>query len=256
MPVYTCAHGRSTATLGYAWLLTRYTEPNPEPSKLRLPTAAEAEAAAAAAANAAATSAALNATLNATLGFTAGHAGLPPLMRSQAGAVGSSLALPLPPPSWPAPSKTPLPLGGGIGMAGSVAGVRGGTLAGTLGGTLGRMGGTLGRTGGPAMMTTFGRTGGLAILPECELPPSFQLRVLVPCYSESADLVRCTVEAALQAALPAGTTRTVYVCDDWCTPGCAMHCGCQRLAAKLHPKRCCCYCCITIPSLGTEQAQA
>ena len=36
----------------------------------------------------------------------------------------------------------------------------------------------------------------------------------MPCYREKLDMVQCTVIAALTADLPAGTTRTVYMCDD------------------------------------------
>ncbi len=36
----------------------------------------------------------------------------------------------------------------------------------------------------------------------------------MPCYREKLDMVQCTVIAALTADLPAGTARTVYLCDD------------------------------------------
>jgi hypothetical protein len=42
----------------------------------------------------------------------------------------------------------------------------------------------------------------------------FHVRVLVPCYKETVDLVEITVKAALAAPLPADTRRTVYLCDD------------------------------------------
>ncbi len=42
----------------------------------------------------------------------------------------------------------------------------------------------------------------------------FHVRVLIPCYKESVDLVRKTVLGALNAALPKDTIRTVYLCDD------------------------------------------
>jgi ABC-2 type transport system ATP-binding protein len=38
--------------------------------------------------------------------------------------------------------------------------------------------------------------------------------VLVPCYKESADLVKITVLGAVKAPLPRNTLRTVYLCDD------------------------------------------
>lgn len=42
----------------------------------------------------------------------------------------------------------------------------------------------------------------------------FHVRVMVPCYKESTELVKETVEAALKAYLPARTKRTLYLCDD------------------------------------------
>jgi membrane glycosyltransferase len=42
----------------------------------------------------------------------------------------------------------------------------------------------------------------------------FHVRVLVPCYKETVDLVEITVKAALAAPLPADARRTVYLCDD------------------------------------------
>jgi endoglucanase len=42
----------------------------------------------------------------------------------------------------------------------------------------------------------------------------YHVRVLVPCYKESLDIVAKTLEAALAAELPAGCGRTVYLLDD------------------------------------------
>jgi hypothetical protein len=63
------------------------------------------------------------------------------------------------------------------------------------------------------------RTKGLPISKQGALPPDpdnlkFHVRVLIPCYKESTDLVKETVLGALKAALPKDTLRTVYLCDD------------------------------------------
>lgn len=53
--------------------------------------------------------------------------------------------------------------------------------------------------------------------PNEELDPDhllFNLRVLIPCYKEKVDILRDTVMGALNAALPIGTQRTIYLCDD------------------------------------------
>lgn len=42
----------------------------------------------------------------------------------------------------------------------------------------------------------------------------FHVRVLIPCYRETVELVRKTVLCALEAELPDDTRRTVYLCDD------------------------------------------
>ena len=49
-------------------------------------------------------------------------------------------------------------------------------------------------------------------MPAVKLP--YHVRVLVPCYKESLDIVACTLTAAAAAPLPAGVKRTVYLCDD------------------------------------------
>ncbi|KAK9846433.1 hypothetical protein WJX81_003716 [Elliptochloris bilobata] len=49
-------------------------------------------------------------------------------------------------------------------------------------------------------------------LPKVTLP--YHVRVLVPCYREELEIVQRTVLAALDADLPAGCARTVYLCDD------------------------------------------
>ena len=43
---------------------------------------------------------------------------------------------------------------------------------------------------------------------------NYHVRVLIPCYKEDLDIVQKTVAAALDATLPAGCARTVYLCDD------------------------------------------
>ncbi|CAL8470908.1 g10450 [Coccomyxa elongata] len=42
----------------------------------------------------------------------------------------------------------------------------------------------------------------------------YHVRVLVPCYKESLEILRRTVMAAYDATLPAGCSRTIYLCDD------------------------------------------
>lgn len=48
--------------------------------------------------------------------------------------------------------------------------------------------------------------------PKCKY--RYHVRVVVPCYSESLAILQRTVMAAYNATLPAGCTRTVYLCDD------------------------------------------
>ena len=42
----------------------------------------------------------------------------------------------------------------------------------------------------------------------------YHVRVIVPCYKESLDILRRTVLAARDGVLPAGVGRTIYLCDD------------------------------------------
>ncbi len=42
----------------------------------------------------------------------------------------------------------------------------------------------------------------------------YHVRVLIPCYKESLEIVQRTVLAALEAELPGSCARTVYLCDD------------------------------------------
>ncbi|KAK9785109.1 hypothetical protein WJX73_003901 [Symbiochloris irregularis] len=58
-------------------------------------------------------------------------------------------------------------------------------------------------------------------LPEDEHSPGltkvqqqYHVRVLVPCYKESLEIVARTVHAAYNAVLPSGCQRTIYLCDD------------------------------------------
>lgn len=46
------------------------------------------------------------------------------------------------------------------------------------------------------------------------LSRSFHVRVLLPCYRESLDLIQATAYACIRAELPADCYRTVYICDD------------------------------------------
>ncbi|BDA41271.1 Cellulose synthase 1 [Coccomyxa sp. Obi] len=49
-------------------------------------------------------------------------------------------------------------------------------------------------------------------LPKVKL--NYHVRVLVPCYKEDLEIIQKTVLAALDAPLPGGCSRTVYLCDD------------------------------------------
>lgn len=42
----------------------------------------------------------------------------------------------------------------------------------------------------------------------------YNIRVLIPCYKEDADIVEKTIVAIRNAVLPPGCSRTIYVCDD------------------------------------------
>ena len=42
----------------------------------------------------------------------------------------------------------------------------------------------------------------------------YHVRVLIPCYQESQELVAATVQAAYNAKMPAGCQKTIYLCDD------------------------------------------
>ena len=42
----------------------------------------------------------------------------------------------------------------------------------------------------------------------------YHVRVCVPCYKESLEILRRTIMAAYDATLPAGCARTIYLCDD------------------------------------------
>ncbi|GBF89253.1 six-hairpin glycosidase [Raphidocelis subcapitata] len=46
----------------------------------------------------------------------------------------------------------------------------------------------------------------------------FTVRVMVPCYKEPLEIVAATVDAALQADLPPGVARILYLCDDGADP--------------------------------------
>ena len=46
----------------------------------------------------------------------------------------------------------------------------------------------------------------------------YRVRVLVPCYQESLEIVGKTIQAAWKAELPVGVQRTIYLCDDGKSP--------------------------------------
>ena len=48
----------------------------------------------------------------------------------------------------------------------------------------------------------------------CQVEVPYHVRVLVPTYKETLDIVAKTVHAAYNAPLPVGCMRTIYVCDD------------------------------------------
>ena len=54
----------------------------------------------------------------------------------------------------------------------------------------------------------------LTLLDLLQVTMQYHIRVLVPAYKESAELVIRTMSAAHDALLPAGCTRTLYLCDD------------------------------------------
>ncbi len=57
------------------------------------------------------------------------------------------------------------------------------------------------------------------------------MRVCVPCYKEDLSVIEKTVTAALTADLPAGTKRTVYLCDDGKDP--VKRDWCNRMGGSL-----------------------
>ena len=50
--------------------------------------------------------------------------------------------------------------------------------------------------------------------PGLQVSRPYHVRVLIPCYNESLEIVGKTAMAALDAMLPANCERTVYICDD------------------------------------------
>lgn len=51
------------------------------------------------------------------------------------------------------------------------------------------------------------------------LSRAFHVRVMLPCYRESLELIQATAYACIRAELPAGCHRTLYICDDGKDPG-------------------------------------
>ena len=62
-----------------------------------------------------------------------------------------------------------------------------------------------------ALCSTPSRPRGQAGTPPC---PAYNIRVLIPCYTESLDIVSTVVLAAADALLPGKCRRTVYLLDD------------------------------------------
>lgn len=56
------------------------------------------------------------------------------------------------------------------------------------------------------------------------LSRAFHVRVMLPCYRESLELIQATAYATIRAELPAGCSRTVYICDDGKDEG-ILHCS-------------------------------
>ena len=52
------------------------------------------------------------------------------------------------------------------------------------------------------------------VLLDLQVSRPYHVRVLIPCYNESLEIVGKTAMAALDAMLPASCERTVYICDD------------------------------------------
>jgi cellulose synthase/poly-beta-1,6-N-acetylglucosamine synthase-like glycosyltransferase len=85
----------------------------------------------------------------------------------------------------------------------------------------------------------------------------FHVRVLIPCYKESCELVKLTVLGALKAPLPKDTLRTVYLCDDGKDPAkeemireLNAEWGCLEYVSgrKRDPNGACCCCCCCLES--------
>ena len=55
-------------------------------------------------------------------------------------------------------------------------------------------------------------TDGVRLTVQTRLP--YHVRVCVPCYKEDLEILRRTILAAYDALLPAGCSRTIYLCDD------------------------------------------
>lgn len=51
------------------------------------------------------------------------------------------------------------------------------------------------------------------------LARAFHVRVMLPCYRESLELIQATAYATIRAELPSGCFRSVYICDDGKDPG-------------------------------------
>ncbi len=66
----------------------------------------------------------------------------------------------------------------------------------------------------PVSNQVFGIDWFCASLVAVQVKLNYHVRVLVPCYKEDLDIIQKTVLAALDATLPAGCARTVYLCDD------------------------------------------
>jgi cellulose synthase/poly-beta-1,6-N-acetylglucosamine synthase-like glycosyltransferase len=67
----------------------------------------------------------------------------------------------------------------------------------------------------------------------------YHIRVLIPCYKESLEIVGKTIQAAYNAPLPATVLRTIYLCDDGKDPKKRKWCG----KAVSHPTLLVCLVC-------------
>ena len=67
----------------------------------------------------------------------------------------------------------------------------------------------------------------------------YHIRVCVPCYKESLEILRRTIMAAYDATLPTGCARTIYLCDDGKAGCCRLPCPfCAAMSIARRPMSC------------------